>query len=135
MEATSVDLRKRIVEAYDRGEGTQQELATRFSVSYGLVKKLVRQWKQTGSLERLPHPGGPKKITAEHEKRLAEMIEEDPGLTLEALRDRIGVDCTPQAVHYALGRMGITFKKNAEGQRTGARGRGRGPQGMGEPAE
>ncbi len=32
MKAISMDLRKRIVEAYDAGEGTRQEIADRFMV-------------------------------------------------------------------------------------------------------
>ena len=46
MKAISMDLRKRIVEAYDSGEGTRQEIADRFKVSIHLVKKLLLQKKE-----------------------------------------------------------------------------------------
>jgi transposase len=39
----SVDLRERIVEAYERQEGTREEAAKRFKVSLGMVKKLLQQ--------------------------------------------------------------------------------------------
>jgi len=37
MKAISMDLRKRIVETYDAGEGTRQEIADRFKVSIHMV--------------------------------------------------------------------------------------------------
>ena len=41
MRATSPDLRERILAAYDNEEGTRPEIAHRFRVSLGLVKKLL----------------------------------------------------------------------------------------------
>jgi len=46
----SLDLRERIVTAYDRKEGTREEVARRFRVSLGLVKKLLQQRRYTGDL-------------------------------------------------------------------------------------
>jgi transposase len=46
----SLDLRERIVAAYDRQEGTRQEVAKRFKVSEGMVKKLLAQSSRTGDL-------------------------------------------------------------------------------------
>ena len=39
----SLDLRERIVLAYDNDEGTQQEIAHRFKVSWDFVEKLFKQ--------------------------------------------------------------------------------------------
>jgi len=45
----SVDLRVRIVEAYEGKEGTREEVAKRFKVSLGMVKKLMQQQSRTGT--------------------------------------------------------------------------------------
>lgn len=121
MKALSLDLRQRIVAAYDRGGHTQKEVAERFGVSESSVKKLLRQRRETGDIAtRYPNCSAPRKILPEHEEKLRELLGERPDMTLEDLRDGIGVDCTVQAVHYALRRMGITYKKNAARQRAGA---------------
>ena len=39
----SLDLRERIVAAYDEKQGTREEIAKRFRVSLGMVKKLLAQ--------------------------------------------------------------------------------------------
>jgi transposase len=51
MKTISMDLRLRIVETYDEGKWTQEDVAKRFLVSLGLVKKLLMQRKRTGQIE------------------------------------------------------------------------------------
>lgn len=58
MEAYSMDLRVRIVESYRAHEGSQAELAERFKVSERWLQNLLRQHRETGSIEPLPHGGG-----------------------------------------------------------------------------
>ena len=53
MTTLSIDLRERILAAYDAGEGTREEIATRFRVSLGMVKKLLQQRRTTGDIA--PH--------------------------------------------------------------------------------
>ena len=56
--ALSLDLRRRIIDAYDNGEGTQARLARRFKVGKATVERLVRLRRETGSVEPRPHGGG-----------------------------------------------------------------------------
>lgn len=50
MRTLSQDLRERIVAAYDRGEGTRAQIARRYDVSEGMVKKLLQQRRRTGDI-------------------------------------------------------------------------------------
>jgi len=112
MATLSHDLRERIVSACDRGDGTRQEIADRYDVSLGMVKKLLAQRKKTGDIgDRHRFSGARPKITGAHKKKLRRLVQRQPDLTLEELRDAIEVDCTPQAVFYALEDLGLTLKK------------------------
>ena len=112
MGTLSTDLRERIVAAYDRGEGTRQDIARRYDVSLGMVKKLLQQRKKTGDIAPRHRFSGPKgKIVGPYQERLRELVRESPDMTLEELRDALELECTPQAVHYALCRMGLPLKK------------------------
>jgi len=112
MATLSQDLRERIVAAYDRGDGTRQEIADRFDVSLAMVKKLLYQRKKTGDIgNRHRFSGAKPKIGPSHRKQLKRLVRDQPDLTLEELRDAIEVDCTPQAVFYVLEDMGLTLKK------------------------
>ena len=48
MKPYSIDLRQRVVEAYENGEGTHEELAEAFCVSLSWIEKLLRRWRETG---------------------------------------------------------------------------------------
>ena len=112
MRALSLDLRERIVIACDRGDATQQQVAERFEVSLGMVKKLLKQRRRTGDLTVRYHACGPKpKIQPSHRMQLRALLVKKPDLTLKQLRDAIDVDCTIQAIHYVLADMGLTYKK------------------------
>jgi transposase len=58
MKTYSMDLRERVVAAYDRKTGTQEEVARRFDVSLSWLKKLLRFRRDRGSLAPKPHGGG-----------------------------------------------------------------------------
>lgn len=110
--ALSMDLRERILKAYDGGEFTQQQVADRFSVSLGMVKKLLRQRRRIGDLSPQYHRCGRKpKILPEHRSQMMKLLEEKPDLTLAELRDQLHLDCTLPAIHYVLTSMGLTYKK------------------------
>ena len=108
----SLDLRERILAAYDQREGTREEVARRFRVSLGLVKKLLQQRRQTGDIRpRHRHSGRKPLLVASHQQKLRQLLGRRPDLTLEELRQALAVNCTLQAIHYVLERMGLTYKK------------------------
>ena len=112
MGTLSLDLRERIVAAYDRGEGTRQDIAARYNVSLGMVKKLLQQRQRTGDIApRHRFSGAKGKIVGPYRERLKALVREHPDMTLEELRDALGLPCTPQAIHYALCRLGLPLKK------------------------
>ena len=112
MATLSIDLRTRILDAYDRGDGTRLQIAERYDVSLGMVKKLLQQRRVTGDIGPRHFRSGRKpKITEEHKRHLERLIDDHPDMTLDELREAIGVDCTLQAIFYALEKLELTYKK------------------------
>jgi len=112
----SLDLRQRIMASYDQNEGTREEIAQRFRVSLGMVKKLLQQRRQTGNIAcRYDRCGRKPKIVAGHRQQLRALLSRQPDLTLEELRRAAQLDCTIQAIHYVLEGMGLTYKKRRSG--------------------
>jgi transposase len=112
MATISLDLRKRILKAYDLGDVTRDQVARRFDVSLGMVKKLIQQRRHTGSIEPGHHRSGRKPIIlGSHRRELRSLLAKKPDLTLEEIRAHLGLDCTIQAIHYVLADMGLTYKK------------------------
>jgi transposase len=107
---------------YDEGKLTQQEVAERFRVSLGLVKKLRAQRQETGDLApRHRYSGRKPLLTAGHRRRIGQLIAEQPDITLQEMREALALDCTLPAIHYVVRDLKLTFKKNAARQRARAR--------------
>lgn len=112
MKTLSLDLRERIVEAYDAQTSTREEVAKRFRVSLGMVKKLLQQRRQTKELgHRHRFSGRKARILPEYRDRLEKLVAAQPDLTLEQIKAKLGMNCTVPAVHYALIALGLTYKK------------------------
>jgi transposase len=108
----SVDLRERIVTAYAEGAGTREEVAKRFKVSLGMVKKLLQQHSRTGDLRpRYRFCGRKAKLMPEHGKTLQALVAKEPDLTLAEMKERLGLDCTVAAIHWVVSKLGLTYKK------------------------
>jgi len=112
MKTLSLDLRERIVEAYDAQQNTREEIAGRFRVSLGMVKKLLQQRRKTKELgHRHRYSGRKAKILPEYGEKLQQLVAGQPDLTLEQIKAKLGMACTVPAVHYALIALGLTYKK------------------------
>ena len=112
----SLDLRERILAAYDADAGTREAVARRFRVSLGMVKKLLQQRRRLGDLRPQHHRSGSKpRIVASHEHQLRTLLDKTPDLTLKELRTATGLDCSLPAIHYVLVRLGLTYKKRRSG--------------------
>lgn len=112
MKTLSLDLRERIVAAYDAEQGTREEIGRRFRVSTGMVKKLLAQRRRIGEIGPQHFRAGRKPLfLEEHRKRLKELITKKPDTTLTEMRSALELSCTLPAIHYVLAKMGLTYKK------------------------
>jgi len=112
MGTISLDLRERILASYDQKEGNREEIASRYRVSLGMVKKLLQQRRRTGDIAPRHRFSGPKpRILSSHEQQMKLLLARKPDLTLAELRQAMHLDCTLPAIHYVLARLGLTYKK------------------------
>ena len=70
------DLRRKLLQAYDRGDGALEQLAQRFSVSVPWAWKISAQRKRSGQTERV-------------EQRLHGRVQAQPDLTLAELQQKL----------------------------------------------
>ena len=117
MKAFSTDLRQRVIAACDARDGTRQQIADRFSVSIHFLRKLLRQRRDTGSIEPKPHGGGhPSCFSPEASDRLRQAVTDTDDATLAELARAAGVACSPSAVYRRLQALGVTRKKGPGGR-------------------
>ena len=116
----SLDLRRRVVNAYENGEGTLQEIAQRFEVSMASVVRWRALVRSGEGLEPMPHSGGKahQKLFPEHEKALSDWLDQECDLRLSVLAERLlehhQVQIDPSQISRVLARMDYTRKKKYE---------------------
>ena len=117
MKPYSLDLRAKILRAYDGHHGSQRALAALFGVSRACVENLLRRRRTMGTIAPRPHAGGrrPSCDTAAREL-VALMLREQPDATLEELctqlRQHRGVRVSVPTMSRMLRRLGLPRKKN-----------------------
>ena len=97
-----------------------------------MVKKLLQQRRRTGDIRpRHDRSGRKPTILPGHEQQMRALLARKPDLTLQELRQAVALNCTLPAIHYALERMGLTYKKrhSVPVSRTGRTLRGHGASG------
>jgi transposase len=128
MRTISLDLRQRILSSYDQKEGTREEMARRYKVSLGMVKKLLQMRRRSGDIGARYHLCGrkPGKVAAQRQT-FRQLLSRKPDMTLEELRKATALNCTLPAIHYVLEKMGLTYKKRhfAPANKTGPTSPGR----------
>lgn len=115
MRPYSMDLREKVLAAYDRGDGSQRHLAARFDLALSTVQSWLKRRRETGSVAARK-PGAPSpKLDQAGADVLGRIIEADPDGTLaewaEALCAQTGVRLHPSAVWRRARRLGKTRKK------------------------
>ena len=112
-----IELRQRLVEAYERGEGGYILLARRFCVGEASAKRWVRQYRDEGHVEPRKKGGGtPSDVSqAELEEILARCPDANAAeITAEYNRGRRGRRRRhASSIKRALYRAGYVVKKNA----------------------
>src|SRR5258707_1778253 len=133
----SQDLRQRIVDTIQRGDGTIRQVAERFLVSFSFVTRLLQLYRSTGSVEPRPHGGGtPPVLTPEDLPRLRELIRQRPDATLEECRTHLGVSCSLMTLSRAPAKRARRARRRARGPRirpARRAGRGDGGSARGSP--
>lgn len=120
MRPYSIDLRIRVVNAYNRSEGTIPEIAERFSVHERTVENWLRKLRETGSVAPKPDLGGRKSKLDEGDlSLLRRLLASQPDLFLDELCDKLahsrGVRVHRSTMSRILQRIRLPRKKKSLG--------------------
>ena len=88
--AYSNDLRRKLLEAHEQGQGTLEELAEEFRVSLGFAKKISAALRRTGRMERTEQRHGRiNQVTPLVQEWLRGVLRQQPDVTWGELRLRL----------------------------------------------
>ncbi len=117
--AYSLDLRERVVGAFDVGDMTDEQVAELFRVGEATVHRWKRLKRETGSpVPRPPRGGGmAPRVAPEKYGLVREIVRNEPDLTVPEVawefHRRTGRRASPVAMGRTLKKLGLTRKKRA----------------------
>lgn len=120
--ALSKDLRLRVIQAYDNGEGSYAELAERFQIGVASVKHWMWRRRDTGDVGTLFSNNGPKPVftTPENLALLRQILEHEPDLTYEELAAAwsvaTGMEIGRSTTVSGVRKLGFSLKKKPSGR-------------------
>lgn len=127
--ALSLDLRRRIIAAWENREGTWEQIAERFAVGVATVDRLVARYRRTQSVAPTEQKRGSDPKLGERDLAvLRELLEAHPDMTLPELQVEVATRTGAVVSVSTMGRavrerLGFTRKKsrwsppNATGRR------------------
>lgn len=125
--AFSNDLRRRVLQAWERENISQAEVARRFGVSYDYVKKIRKHQRRTGQIDRPEQSrhGRMSRVTAAVQEQIRMEVRQQPDATLHEIGERVekakGVRLSRSLLWLWLERLGLGRKKNRSRRRSGIR--------------
>lgn len=116
MTCYSIDFRRKIIEAYEQDGNSIRKVAKRFLVSPDTVRRLLKQYRQTGDLTPKKCGSKKKSVLSEHEAKVIEVVDEHPDYTLwqycEHLTEVLGVNVSTSMMDRFCQQHNLTLKKN-----------------------
>ncbi|BAZ29903.1 putative transposase IS630 family protein (plasmid) [Cylindrospermum sp. NIES-4074] len=116
MAAYSIDLRKKILSAWQNQEGTQRELAERFKVSLSFIRDFLRRYRETGEITARSQGGDRRSKLKDKEQELLKiMVTEQNDLYLReiqaAIKERACIEVSISSLSRTLNRLKLNRKK------------------------
>ena len=86
MKPYSKNLRQKIIDTYLEEPGSIRQIAQRFKVSKSFVQKILKQYRETGTVAPLAHRGGKSpKLNSKQINLVAELVKQNNKVTLQQL--------------------------------------------------
>lgn len=105
-------MRERIVAMYAEGRSTKQ-IAEAMGTCRSGTRRVRQYLRERGTLEpkagKTGYAGG---LTPAVERRMRDLVAAEPGVTRQALRDRLGVTVDVRTVGRWLAKAGLALKKS-----------------------
>jgi len=116
MAAYSLDLRQKILNAWQNKENTQRDLAKRFKVSLSFVRDLLRRYRETNEIAAKPQGGDRRsKIKGKSEELVKTIVKEQNDIYLreikETLEETQGMKVSVSSLSRTLKRLNLRRKK------------------------
>ena len=117
MKAYSIDLRQKVIDAYEAKEDSQRGLAKRFKIGYSTVQRLLKRYQAGDGIAPKPYGGGQSaKLSDPQLEQVKVIIEANNDATLvelcELTAEKLQVNLSRSTMGRITQKLGFSRKKN-----------------------
>jgi len=107
------EARELLVKGYERSHDAVG-IAQAYSVSIRTVYRLVEQKRKTGSVAlRTSQRGRKPVLTAEDKANIRQAMDEKPDITINEIREKLGLSASYSTIERAIEKLGYALKKKS----------------------
>ncbi|WP_216655256.1 helix-turn-helix domain-containing protein [Thermoleptolyngbya sichuanensis] len=117
MRPYSLDLRQKIIDVYIEGNTSQRQIAQQFRVAYSFVRKLIKQYRETGEIApKRRTEQTPTKLSNEQLEILKTIAESNHDATLAELCDLLEqrVGCKERRNDWGAGGQKVKWSESTQ---------------------
>ena len=105
--------RELLIKTYEKTHNARLT-AEIFSVHRSRVYAIVKQYKETGSVEvRTSQCGRKSKLTPEDDEKIKKLIDENNDITIREINERLGFEVNDETVRLHVVKLGYRYKKKS----------------------
>ena len=105
--------RELLIKTYEKTQDARLT-AEIFSVHRSRVYAIVKQYKETGSVEvRTSQCGRKRKLTPEDDEKIKKLIDENNDITIREINERLGFEVNDETVRLHVVKLGYRYKKKS----------------------
>lgn len=105
--------RELLIKTYEKTQDARLT-AEIFSVHRSRVYAIVKQYKETGSVEvRTSQCGRKRKLTPEDDEKIKKLIDENNDITIREINERLGFKVNDETVRLHVVKLGYRYKKKS----------------------
>jgi transposase len=116
--AYSIDLREKILNAWQGKEGSQRSIAKKFKVSFSFIKDLLHQYKETGTIIPRKQGGDRRsKLKEKEQELLKKIVSKQNDIYLREIKSTLeketGIEVSTSSLCRTLKKLKLNRKKKA----------------------
>lgn len=109
MKIATPDIRRTVVEAYQKGKATKKQLADIFGFHISAISRWIRIAEEENRYAPLKR-GHKKPIFSKYEQKLlVKLVEEKPDITLAEIREHFSKKCSLTSIYRTLRALGFLY--------------------------
>lgn len=109
----SNDLKLKIVQMHKNGL-SQKDISVQLTINKSVICRIIKRYRERGSVNTAPRSGRPRKITQKNENRILRLIKSDPFMSASTIINELNLEVSSRTVQRQLVKNRLLTRRPAK---------------------